>query len=266
MFKFIGIDMDGTLLNDSHQLSNENIASIKSARSSGSNVVITTGRPYSGVEKFLGKLDMDRDNDFVILYNGALIMRTSDKKIISESLISLSELYDLEKMSKQLGVYIHIVTENECISPYENEYASFEAELNFMKFEIKDFAMLDLDTKIYKVMFSKDEKELGQIFKDMPRSISDKYELTMSAPFYIDVLKKGVNKTYGVKTLCEDLGLIQKEVMCLGDSGNDINMIEYAGLGIAMGNGSLELRRKADFITLSNEENGVSYAIERFIL
>lgn len=266
MYKFIGIDMDGTLLNNEHSISTENQAAIKNAKKHGVNVVITTGRPFSGVEKFLDTLNMDSENDFIIMYNGALVIKASTREIISESLISLDEVLALESFSKELGVDIHVVTDQACISPYENKYGRYEADLNYMDFVIQDFSTLDPKTKIYKVMFSKDESKLIPIFNKLPKNICDKYELTMSAPFYIDFLSKGVNKSSGIKVLTEYLNIQQNAVICIGDAGNDINMIEYAGLGVAMGNASLELRSKADFITLNNDEHGVAHVINKFAL
>ncbi|MCT4662197.1 MAG: Cof-type HAD-IIB family hydrolase [Tissierellales bacterium] len=266
MCKFIGIDMDGTLLNSSHDLSDENRNAIRNAQNSGVNVVITTGRPLSGVEKFLTPLRMVHDNDYIILYNGALILRASDRKVISESTISLDEVFALEITAQKMGVKIHIVTDSACISPYENSYGKFEADLNDMDFIIKDFSTLDSSTKVYKVMFSEDESVLKPIFDEMPSSLNENYELTMSAPFYIDFLKKGVNKGFGIKSLTEHLSIPKADVICIGDAGNDISMIDYAGLGVAMGNASLDLRRRADFITLNNDEHGVAHVINRFAL
>lgn len=266
MYKLIGIDMDGTLLNSNHTLSEENKRAIEKAREQGISVVITTGRPLSGVETVLESLEMNRQDDYIILYNGALILRASDREILSENTISLEEVKILENCAKLVGVEIHIVTEDACIAPYENKYGRFEAELNDMSFKIQDFNELPNDTKIYKVMFSEEPEVLKERMLNIPDTLTNSYETTMSAPFYIDFLKKGVHKGYGIKQLSQRINVNQNQIICIGDAGNDLSMIHYASLGVAMGNASLELRKHADYITLNNDENGVAHVIQRFAL
>lgn len=266
MYKLIGIDMDGTLLNSNHELSSENKLAIENARNRGISVVITTGRPLSGVEKVLKLLKMNKKDDYIILYNGALILKAEDLSVIYESTISLDEAKLLEKHSMEAGIKIHIVTADACISPTENKYGKFEADLNSMNYEIKSFDELSDDTKIYKVMLSEEPDVLREKMENIPQELYDGYETTMSAPFYIDFLSKGVNKGFGIEMLSNHIKVKQEEIICIGDAGNDISMINYASLGVAMGNASLELRKEADYITLSNDENGVAHVINRFTL
>jgi len=266
VYKLIGIDMDGTLLNSKHTLSEENKSAIEKAREVGLSVVITTGRPLSGVETVLESLEMNREDDYIILYNGALILRASDRKILSESRISLDEVKKLEDYAAIVGVQMHIVTENACISACENKYGRYEAELNGMNFRVQNYNELPKTTKIYKVMFSEESEVLKERMSDVTNPLISSYETSMSAPFYVDFLKKGVNKGHGIKWLSQHIDVKQSQVICIGDAGNDLSMIRYASLGVAMGNASLELRKHADYITLSNDENGVAHVIQRFAL
>lgn len=266
MYKLIGIDMDGTLLNSKHSLSEENKSAIEKAREMGIAVVITTGRPLSGVETVLKSLKMNREDDYIILYNGALILRASDRKILSESRISIDEVKKLENYAEIVGVKMHIVTEDACISTCENKYGRYEAELNGMLFKVQNYDELPENTKIYKVMFSEESKVLKERISNLPDTLMSSYETTMSAPFYVDFLKKGVHKGYGIKRLSQHININQNQIICIGDAGNDLSMIDYASLGVAMGNASLELRKRADYITLSNDENGVAHAIQRFVV
>lgn len=266
MFKIIGIDMDGTLLNTSHELSYENIDAIKEAQNRGVEVVITTGRPFSGVKNFLKPLDMNKGKKYVILYNGAQIIDVYDKSVVFESLFTKEEVLNLYELSLKLGVKIHVVTSESCISPDDNEYGRYEAELNDMEYVEKSFSNLDDKDKVFKVMFSEDSSKLKNVFKRLSVEMADEYELTMSADFYIDFMKKGVSKGNAVKELSKILSIDRDKIICIGDAGNDMSMIEYAGLGVAMGNGDIRLREKADYITLNNDENGVAHVIKKFAL
>ena len=82
----------------------------------------------------------------------------------------------------------------------------------------------------------------------------------------MEFLDKSVNKGAGVSAVTKQLGLNREEVICVGDAGNDLDMIRYAGLGVAMGNAFEEIKAEADYITHTNEEDGVAYVIEKFML
>ena len=90
--------------------------------------------------------------------------------------------------------------------------------------------------------------------------------LSRSAPFFLEFLNKNSNKGAGVRMVAEYLGLTADQVICMGDAGNDHHMIEYAGLGIAMGNAMEETKALADYVTDTNDNHGVAAAIEKFIL
>ena len=122
------------------------------------------------------------------------------------------------------------------------------------------------DTTIVKVMFVDKPEIIEEVMGNIPEEVSDKYTVVRSAPYYLEFLHKSVNKGAGVAALAEKLNIKQEEVICVGDAGNDIHMIKYAGLGVAMGNAFPEVKRVADFITKTNDQDGVAFIINKFIL
>ncbi len=132
--------------------------------------------------------------------------------------------------------------------------------------EIVDFDTIDKNTTIVKIMFVDPEEKLNKVIELLPKELYDKYTIVRSAPFFLEFLNKKVNKGFGVRLLAEKLGIKPSEVICIGDAENDIHMIEFAGLGVAMGNAFPEVKKKADYVTKTNEEDGVAHVIKKFVL
>jgi hypothetical protein len=138
--------------------------------------------------------------------------------------------------------------------------------MNEIDFEEVDFTTLTDSTPIIKIMFIGEPDKLSQAIDKLPEEVYKKYTVVQSAPFFLEFLDKSVNKGTGVKALADSLGINKNEVICIGDAGNDIHMIQYAGLGVAMGNAFSELKKVANYITYTNEEDGVAHVINKFIL
>ena len=115
-------------------------------------------------------------------------------------------------------------------------------------------------------MFIDEPERLNKVIAQIPASIKEKYMMVQSAPYFLEILHPEVSKGNAVKKLAEKLGIKQQEVMSIGDNGNDLSMIEYAGCGVAMENAIPEVKKSADFQTRSNNENGVAYAIQELVL
>lgn len=266
MYKMIALDMDGTLLNEKKEISKANIEAIKFARKKGIKVVLATGRPTKGIEKYLKELDLIDDNEYVVSYNGALVQEVKSGRVIAKNTMTYDDLIYLYELSKELKVNIHALTLTSCITPKTNEYSILEATMNDIPLEVIDFNDVDRNTTIVKIMFVDPEDNLNRVIKQLPESLYNKYTIVRSAPFFLEFLNKKVNKGFGVELLAKKLGIKKEEIICVGDAENDIHMIKYAGLGVAMGNAFPEVKKIADYITKTNQEDGVAHVINKFII
>ena len=266
MYKLLAIDMDGTLLNDEKKISLANYEAIQQARENGVKVVLASGRPLVGFKRYLEELNLVSEEDYAVAFNGALVQSSEGGEIISKTTLTLEDYKSLYKLSKELKVNIHALTETSVISPKDSEYTRREAEMNGISNEIIPVEDVTEDTTIVKVMFIDKPELIDEIIQKIPEEVSSKYTVVRSAPFFLEFLHKSVNKGAGVAALAKKLNIKQEEVICIGDAGNDIHMIKYAGLGVAMGNAFPEVKRIANFITKTNEEDGVAYIINKFIL
>ncbi|MGL5292456.1 MAG: HAD-IIB family hydrolase, partial [Aeromonas sp.] len=165
------------------------------------------------------------------------------------------------------GVNIHgfSVTRG-LISPRVSTYTEHESRLIGMPIHLIDFATLPADEQIMKVMMIDEAPLLSRAIAQLPAALYERYTVVQSAPFFLEFMNKNSNKGTGVAALAEHLGLSAEQVICVGDAGNDRHMIEYAGLGVAMGNATDDIKQLAQHITARNDEDGVAKVIEQFVL
>lgn len=266
--KLIAIDMDGTLLNSQHEITPAVKQAITDARAKGVHVALATGRPYIGIHRYLQELDLLQEGQYCITNNGALVQRAANGECIIENTLDINDYRYLEALSHQVGVHFHaldfntLYTANRDISPY----TVYEASLTGMPFKFRTVEEMQPDMHFPKVMMIDEPDILDAAITRIPKAAFDRYTIMKSAPYYLELLNKRANKGEAVKALATQLGIVAEEVMTLGDQGNDLAMIEYAGIGVAMGNAIDEVKAASQFVTASNNEDGVSVAIRKFVL
>lgn len=266
MYQLIAVDMDGTLLNHKKEISPANLKAIQAAKAQGKKVVIATGRPLVGINRYLRELDLVTEEDYVIAFNGALVQTAKSGRVIAMKTLHWQDYQDLYALSLELGVHIHALTEHHVMTPVANPYTDVEAEINLIETEIVPVADVPKTTTIVKVMFVDESEKLDQAMTMLPDWVRERYTIVRSSDIFLEFLDKSVNKGTGVAAVAGEMGITHKEVICVGDAGNDLDMIRYAGLGVAMENAFDYVKEAADFITLSNEADGVAHVIERFML
>lgn len=270
MYKLVSIDMDGTLLNSHGEISEENLTAIKKALDKGVKIVFTTGRGIVSISRFIKQVGLDDKDEYAITNNGVSLYNTKTLKCLKSNVISGNDLTYLCKLGLEFGTKIHVydaITEG-CIVLEENEFANFERDHIGMPVYVKpNFCDDDgEDKKAFKVLYLGDEGELDEIQKRIPDEVYEKYAVVRSLPIVLEIFKKECNKGNAVKDLAEIFGFSQNEIISIGDQQNDYEMIKFAGLGVAMGNAIDSLKEIADYVTDTNDNNGVSKVINKFIL
>lgn len=264
--KLVAIDIDGTLLNENNELTQRTIDAIQAATAKGVKVVLTTGRPLTGVTPYLKALGLAGDDQYVITFNGALAQTVSGKVLTKET-ISYADYRDIEALSHDLDVKFHVEDEELIYTAHQliPKYSIAESFLVLM--QIKYVPVADMAEKDYSKAMMIDEKEvIDRIENAVPAEFHDRFYIVRSTPFFLEFMNKDASKGNALEALSEKLGIKQDEVMSLGDQGNDMTMIKWAGLGVAMGNAIDDIKAAANEITAPNSEDGVAQAIEKFVL
>lgn len=268
MYKLIAIDMDGTLLKNDKTISVKTKEALKAANNLGVKIVLTSGRPIQGIKNYLDELELTSKDDYVIGLNGALVCKCDDYSIISsnETLKGKDLKYIYNKV-KDLKTYFHAFTRNEDLVNIKSKFSEDEEKRINLKVRVVDF-LLDIkdDDEILKVVLEEEKEVLDRITSQIPKELFEEYNIIRTVDFMLEFMKKGCNKATGIEKLAKHLGIKKEEIISIGDASNDKEMIEYADLGVAMGNAEDEIKMIANFVTKSNEEDGVAFVIEKFIV
>lgn len=264
--KLIAIDMDGTLLNPQHEVTPGVKKAIKAARDKGVTIVLATGRPFVGVQQYLMELDLLQEGQYCITNNGALVQQAATGDCVAEVTLTFDDFLYFEKLARELGIHFQALTKSQLFTPNKDisAYTVNEAFLTGIPLHYRAVEEMDPSLTFPKVMMIDPPHVLDAAIARLPQAAHDRATIMKSSPYYLEILNKQVNKGAGVKALAEQLGLSPDEVMAIGDQENDLAMLEFAGTGVAMGNGIESVKAAAQYVTKSNREDGVAYAIEKF--
>lgn len=272
MYKLLCTDMDGTLLNSEGEISEGNRRAIKLAHEKGVKVTICTGRVFTSASYFADLLEVKVP---VIASNGAYIKEKDKDEIIYKSVLGEENCKKILDILEAYKLYPHYHTTDkifiEAITKTSKNYINFNAkvpkdrQINIQIVESWNRTFSDYKDDIVKCVCVDDDK--GKIMKAKQKLLKFKeLEVVSSAGNNFEIMCKGVSKGRAVEILAAYYGLKSEEVMCIGDNENDLSMIKYAGMGVAMGNGEEFVKQAADFVTDTNNNDGVAKAIHKFIL
>lgn len=265
--KLIAIDIDGTLVDSQKRLHQATIDTIEKAKAKGIKVVLCTGRPLTGVHQYLEPLNIAGDDQYVVTFNGSLAQSVSGNVIVNHN-ISTEDYIDLESLARKMHVHFHMETKNFIYTANRDisGYTIAESFLVRMPIRYRTPEEITDDLTIAKGMFVDDPEILSKFVANFPEEYKERFYVVQSEPYFFEAMNKKASKGNAIKELAETLGIAQNEVMAIGDQGNDLTMVTYAGTGVAMGNAIDELKATAQYVTKTNDEDGVAFAIEKFAL
>lgn len=267
MIKLIGIDFDGTLLDDNKRISDYNIECIKKATKQGVTCILATGRPLSDVViNYHKQLDLYNDKQFFIGFNGTSISNVTTKEVIFEQKLNYYDIIKLFKFANENNFVAYIYLENCLLYNKLNEWLLREKEYNNINLKPIDLSTLSTDFTAYKFMIAEDPDTLDKLEINMTKEISDNFTILRSMPHYLEFLPQGCNKYSCLKLFATYLGIKDEEIMAIGDSMNDYQMIKYTINSVAMGNSVQKIKDIAKYITLDNNNSGVGHIINKLVL
>lgn len=267
-YKLLVLDVDGTLLNDEREISKRTLAALLKVQQMGVRIVLASGRPTYGLMPLAKTLELGNYGGFVLSYNGRQIIKAQNGEILFERRINPEMLPYLEKKARKNGFAIFTYHDDTLItdSP-DNEYIKNEALLNNLKIIREDEFSTAIDFAPCKCMLVSDkEKALIGLEQHWEKRLAGTLDAFRSEPYFLEVVPCGVNKANTLGALLEHLGVTREEVIAVGDGVCDVTMLQLAGMGVAMGHSQDSVKVCADYVTASNEEDGVALAVEKLIL
>lgn len=263
MYKLLAVDMDGTLLTDDLELLDSTIDVIQQAAAKGVAITIATGRMHASAKQFAEKLKI---NVPLITYQGALIQDLDAEKVIYERLIPSDISVKLIEIAEERGIHFQVyqddllygAVDNERLQGYaEKTKVAYQVEPDLRKLAVKGFT---------KAIYIGEPDYLEGMQEELREQFGESAHITKSTPYFLEVTHPEANKGAALRYLAKTMGIDLSETIGIGDNYNDLELVSVAGLGVAMGNAVDALKNKADYITLTNNEEGVKHVIEKFIL
>ena len=262
--KLIAVDVDGTLLNSKNEISPKTKESLIRAGEAGHKVAIVSGRPTSGVRYLAKELEFEKYGGLLSNYNGGSITNFKTGEVISNHTLDLAK--EILAATKDLPLEIIIPSGDKIISDSENKYLDVERDLLKVETEAIEGLRENLDFGPNKIIFANDPEILEQHLEFLIDTYGQHTAQVRSQRFYYEIMPKGLSKGASLLEIAKYYGIDQENIIAFGDELNDETMIEVAGTGVAMGNAVEKIKEIADYITLSNDEDGIADYLEKFVL
>ncbi len=266
-YKMIVLDLDGTLTNEKKEITPKTYDALMKAQELGVKVVLASGRPTFGIMPLAIQLHLADHDGYILAYNGGKIISCHTGETIYNKVLAPELVPILYNEAKAAGMEI-LTYQGEGIAATrkKDKYVLHEAFINKMPVEQYDDFPLQVEFPINKCLIVGDPKPLHQLELRLATKMQGRILVYRSSGFFLECVPIGIEKSQSLARLIASLGITRQEMIAIGDGYNDKGMIEYAGLGVAMANASTEVQDAADYITYSNEEDGVAHVIEKFIL
>lgn len=264
-YKMLVLDVDGTLLNDNKEISKRTLATLRKVQQMGVRIILASGRPTYGLLPLAKGLELGTYNGYVLSYNGGQVINASNGEVIFERRINPELIPYLEKKANKNGFGILTYDGDTIVTNMpDNPHIQAEAALNGMKINYQENFSIAIDYSPCKCMLvSDDEKALIGLEEHWKRRLDGVLDVFRSEPFFLEVVGCRVDKANTLGAVMEMQGIKPDEIVVFGDGVADVTMLQLAELGIAMGNAPDSVKRCADYVTLSNNEDGVAVAVEK---
>lgn len=264
-YKLLVLDLDGTLTNTKKEITLRNREALLGVQKEGTKLVLASGRPTYGIVPLANELQMEKNGGFILSYNGGEIINRETGEMLYANILPDSVVPKLYECAKRHKLAIltydkeYIITENA-----DDEYVQKEAFLNKMQIrESKDF-LSDIHLPVAKCLIVGDPEKLLAVESELSILLQGKISVYRSEPYFLELVPLGIDKAQSLAVLLKKLNIGREEMIAVGDGYNDLSMIQFAGVGVAMANAQEPVKEIADYITLSNDEDGVAAVVERY--
>lgn len=264
-YKLIALDLDGTLKNSNNEITEKTKKALIQAQELGIKVVLASGRPTPGLRHEAKELDLEKYEGYILSFNGARVVDVKTKETIYEQTLTIEEAKKAYDRAKEYNLACMTYEDDMIVTEdIDDEYVCVEARINDIKKKKVSFKD-NLKDPIHKVLLTGQPDYVASIVDEFKQPFGDSLSIYRSAPYFIEIMAQGIDKAASLDRLASSLGIKQEEVIAFGDGYNDLSMIEYAGLGVAMANAVDGVKERANIVTLSNDEDGIAYTLSQII-
>lgn len=266
IYKLLALDLDDTLLNARLQIPERSRRAVEQAREAGVRVTLATGRMFRSAKPYAQQLGIQ---DYLITYQGALVRHSVTGETLFHRPVPLNRAREIIDLVKGYGYHINIYLNDLLFvaerTPEGERYAAHSSVPLGVVGDLDRF-LKERNEEPTKVLVVAGEEQLDELAAQARTIFADRLHINKSKPHFLDFAHPDGHKGHALESIAGHYGLRRQEIIAVGDTYNDLEMIEYAGLGVAVGNARPEILKKADYICPTNEDCGVADVVEKFIL
>lgn len=257
--KALILDIDGTLTNSKKEITPKTLEALLDIQKQGHTIILASGRPTHGVKWISDILQLEKYGGYVLCFNGARITNVKTKEIIYQQCFPKECIAPLYEYAKAHDMGLVTYEDDTVIAATRlDEHMEFEAGLNCMKLKPVDDFVSYVDFDVNKCLFTASVNKAPDLEKELAAQYKGILSIYRSEPFFIEAMPFGVDKAASLERLFAIIGVDREDTIACGDGFNDMSMIQYAGVGIAMANAQKEVKEVADMVTAkTNDEDGL---------
>lgn len=259
----LALDLDGTLTDSKKRISERTKKSIDKFIAAGGTVALASGRPTFGVMPVAKILELDKKGGYILSYNGGCFLDCKNNKQLFMKELTHEYLPILEKQAKEFGINLMTYNGDKAYAlDIDEQYYMIEININHFIRVKADPLTPQITFPIIKCLMTADGDYLAKVEKEMKKYWEGKLNIVRSEPYFLEVTEVGIDKASTITNMVKKLGKSVDNLICCGDGFNDLSMIRAAGIGVAMANAQERVRAAADYITKSNDEDGIVDVVE----
>lgn len=266
LWELVIFDLDGTALKSDKTVSQRFQNAVSGATDKGIEFAFASGRTLESIIEFIEKVPALPTDTYIIACNGALIWQRKSNKIIRFDLLEQSDISVINDFAARINHACYLIQDRTLYTPAGDAFTSDVRKYSTLQVKTSGIDWSSNELATPKMMFIAAYNEIDNIQSKIPPFLQERYHFVRSEPNYLEVMKKGVNKGSACQFLSDYLVIPASRIIAVGDEYNDVEMLKFAGLGVAMENARREVKELADWVTLSNDDDGAAFVIENWIL
>ena len=262
----LALDLDGTLTNNAKKITPRTRSAIGAALDQGIKIILASGRPVLGIKPSAEILGLFKRGGFILAYNGGQIIDCKEDNVIFERLLPPDYYREICSFARSAGLHALTYDENGVVAESDTAaYVIKEAYNNTIPIRKAGLLEEAVAAPVVKFMIVGEPERIASALPDAQRIFSGRINVFLSEPYFMELTFPGIEKASALAFLTEYLGIKQERLVAIGDGLNDIPMLQYSGYAVAMGNAYEEVKEVSDYVTLSNEDDGVAVFLEKFV-
>ena len=265
--KILVLDIDGTLTNSQKEITPQTKAGILNIMERGHKVILASGRPTPGMRRYAQELELEKYGGYLLSFNGGRIIECRTGEIVYQKTLPSNVISGLYKFAvkNDIGIITYL-GDHIIVGTRMDEYIELEARINGMPCrKVNNFPQYK-EYSLNKCLMTAPPEKAEEMVGKLQEQYRDILSIYRSEPFFIEIMPKNIDKAQSLDRMMCTVGLTKDNCICCGDGFNDMTMIRYAGVGVAMENAQPAIKEAADFVTDSNDNDGIVKVIDTFIL